>query len=76
LKDLNAGRVQDEVANFKTNVSKVRNGLAEYPELQQISKDILLIIGSLKDPMRLLEVMCNKAMCPRHWLKVNIFMKH
>jgi len=72
LKELDAGKVTDEVGNFKTNLSKVRNGLSSFPDLQKIAKDILQIIANLKDPLRVLDVMCNKAMRPRHWLKVEL----
>lgn len=70
LRDLNAGKVQDEVGTLKTNLAKVRSLLVDFPDLQKISKDILKAIADLKDPLRLLEVLCNKAMRTRHWTKV------
>jgi Dynein heavy chain, N-terminal region 2 len=70
LRDLNASKVQDEVATLKTNLAKVRSSLVEFPDFQKIAKDILKMIADLKDPLRLLEVLCNQAMRPRHWIKV------
>lgn len=70
MRDLNASKVQDEVATLKTNLAKVRSSLVEFPDFQKIAKDILKMIADLKDPLRLLEVLCNQAMRPRHWIKV------
>ncbi|XP_065334185.1 dynein axonemal heavy chain 3 [Cloeon dipterum] len=70
LSELSSNKVQDEVGTFKNNLSKVRNALAEFPDLQQIAKDILQSINNLKDPLRLLDVLCNRAMRPRHWIKM------
>jgi Dynein heavy chain, N-terminal region 2 len=72
---LNAGKVQDEVGTLKTNLAKVRSLLVDFPDFQKIAKDILKMIADLKDPLRLLEVLCNQAMRPRHWTKVKLSSK-
>lgn len=71
LSEIVSGKVQDEVATFKSELFKVRNGLAQQPSHQDISKDVLANISDLKDPLRLLDVVCNKSLCERHWKKVS-----
>ncbi|KAF4522383.1 hypothetical protein B566_EDAN012965 [Ephemera danica] len=70
LSEIVSGKVQDEVAAFKSELFKVRNGLTQAPAHQSIAKAALNNISNLKDPLRLLEVVCNPAMRTRHWDKM------
>jgi hypothetical protein len=73
LSEIVASKVQDEVAAFKSEFFKIRNGLVQSPAHQAIAKAALNIISDLKDPLRLLDVVCNGAMRERHWEKVRQF---